>query len=183
MSNQITPQYYELHSLMYSISYKIFLYLPLVKNKKTNIIKVFTTSKAIQRYLVVLFMLHFLLAHAAFENYVICIENDGRFSLENTVESESCCKSFVNGQDGNRGIELETGGECQFCTDFSIYENCDEYYSHQVKRFHPFILISPVINFETIEIRGVTEAPFAINSSPDMLSPQSESNKTVVLLI
>lgn len=149
-----------------------------MKNTNQNI----KDTKIIQRYFFVFFILHFLLAHIAFANYLICIENDGGFSIENSVDSQFCCNPSIITQNNYGETEIKDDLECKLCKDISIYENCDEQYSNSIKKLTTIVYNSPLVEseaFGNIE----TEINFLDKDLQNKKTPQLDSYRTVLLLI
>lgn len=153
-----------------------------MKIARRNIKKKIKDSKLIPGFIFLAFTLHFLLAHIAFANYLICIENDGRLAIENSIESQFCCNSSIFTQNNYGETEIKDDLECKLCNDISIYENCDEQYSHNIKRinqvsfYHPFIEGSPLNNKEP-------HNNFLDKYTSNLKTSQIDIYKTVLLLI
>lgn len=153
-----------------------------MKNKRQNIKKKIKESKLIPRCIFLVFTFHFLLSHIAFANYLICIENDGSLAIENSVESKFCCNPSIITQNNYGETEIKDDLECKLCNDISIYENCDEQYSHNIKKINTVIYKSPLVEsepFENIE----TEIKIFDKDPRNIKTPQLDSYRTVLLLI
>lgn len=153
-----------------------------MKKAKQNIIAKIKGSTIINKYVFVVFALHFILAHLMLGNYIICIENGGKFSIKNSFNSKICCNLSLSTQYNVGETELNDDLECEFCSDISIYENCDEQYSRNIKKIntpiHSFTIVSNE-QFGNIqkEIKYFNKVP------QNFKSPQLDSHKTVLLLI
>jgi hypothetical protein len=72
------------------------------------------------------------LIHVVFQQYVFCIENDGKVSIERINSDDGCCPKQVN--INSNESELAREGNCSFCTDFSAIEKFGDTKSHSVKQ-------------------------------------------------
>ena len=116
-----------------------------------------------------------MLAHVVLQNYYFCIESDGIIVVESVLDRDDCCNP-TEAEIANDDIET-----CSFCEDFSISEDCDEYYSITKNKIQ-LILTSEFFNSNTnFSVDQIKINYSTINQN--LGSPHLDSHKTVLLLI
>ncbi|MEO8398477.1 MAG: hypothetical protein ABI550_01540 [Ignavibacteriaceae bacterium] len=144
-----------------------------MKNK--NLAKIFAVSSVLS-----VFIIHLLIVHIIFQNYIICLENDGSVVVESA--SEFCCTStdiFTNSE----YTENHNDEYCNFCEDISILENCDKEYLLTARKIPPIIFDILFTNnfFYLINEREQNFSFLLQNENKNSI--QLDSYKTVLLLI
>lgn len=128
------------------------------------------------------FSLHLLFGHIAFDNFIICIENDGSISFENTYERAACCSNNTMAEKKYPGDKLLDAGGCDSCNDLELVENCDEQYTQQYKKHDQISSNLQLVSIKILDTE-IVENTILNKTNQINLFQQLKLNRSIVLLI
>ncbi len=112
---------------------------------------------------------------------MFCFKNDGKVKLKDVSEKMDCCNSVDSINDDF--TEADAEADCNLCEDISIQENCSEeafLTVSKIKLSARFLTLFS--SFDSHSLSNI-QRNFYLNKSKIDISPQLNSNKTVLLLI
>ena len=154
-----------------------------MKSGNQKILTKINNSSFFGKLFLFLFVFHLLVAHLAFQNYIICIEDKGNVHLESLEEQQFCCGINPEIYSENSSIEYSLAQEQEECKDIILSEYCAEEYPNATVRIIPQIVTSVLfINNDSLVSDSVNL--LSINQFQLLnISHQLTSYKTVSLLI
>src|SRR3972149_1123053 len=100
-----------------------------MKSGNQNILLKINNSGFFRKLFLFLFVLHLIVAHLVLQNYVICIENNGKVHLESLEAQQYCCGISSENFSGTFPFEDPIVLELEECKDIFLIEHGDEVYS------------------------------------------------------
>lgn len=153
-----------------------------MKNLKQNIEKKAAWIIYVERVIFIIFFLHIVFGHIAFENFIICIENDGSISYENSFESAACCSKKTIDVSTFFSSKLSNISKCNSCDDIVLVENCDDQYTHHYKKYEQIVFDLQLIYLNVSDTEIVQNVNYNKTNQINLFR-QLELNKSIVLII
>jgi len=100
----------------------------------------FIESNFLRKSLLLVFLIHLVIVDVVFNDYVLCIENNGRIALENFEDQQLCCGSVVSDHANKFALKGHFIKNKESCKDIFLFEQCDEN-----KSLIPGRIIPPVV--------------------------------------
>jgi hypothetical protein len=135
------------------------------------------------------FIVHVILSHTSFKEYVLCIGSDGHVAFESTVDQATCSDIQPGLSRSDAATHLKYGSlfansHCGLCLDVPIGSDCHEFSKTQPEKrlpqLHMLALKANVYErYASLETgHTITNNRSNINIDPSLISLQ-----TIVLLI